>query len=105
MKRAFPALLRCASAALFTAVLLMCSRDALACPSCFGQADGPLVESARTGMWLLLGLTVSLQGAFAAFFLYLRRRARQAREREQALDREWSQIQAGWSAAREGGEA
>jgi hypothetical protein len=90
---------------LLAAVLVACGRDALACPSCFGQADGPLVESARTGMWVLLGLTLSLQGAFAAFFLCLRRRARQARAREQALDREWARLQAGWRTAREGGEA
>ncbi len=88
---------------LLTVALLACARDALACPSCFGQADGPLLDSARTGMWLLLALTACLQGAFAAFFLCLRRRARQARERERSLDREWSELQAGW--AREGGEA
>jgi len=64
---------------------------AFACPSCFSGAEGPLVDAARLGMWLLLGLTVGLQGAFVAFFLYLRGRA--ARAAAEALDEEWSRLQ------------
>jgi hypothetical protein len=70
--------------------------DALACPSCFGQPDSPLAESARVGMWVLLGLTFGLQAALAAFFLHLRRRAALARQRERAVDEEWSRLQADW---------
>jgi hypothetical protein len=62
-----------------------------ACPACFGQADGPLADASRVGMWLLLAVTVSLQGAFVAFFLYLRRQA--ARAAARALDEEWSRLQ------------
>lgn len=61
----------------------------LACPSCFGQAEGPLIDAARLGIWLLLAVTLGLQGAFAVFFLYLRRRAATAHaatdERESRL--------------------
>ena len=64
---------------------------AFACPSCFSQAEGPLVDAARLGMWLLLAVTLGLQGAFVAFFLYLRRQA--ARAAGQALDEEWSRLQ------------
>jgi len=65
--------------AVLTAVaLLVGDRQALACPSCFGQAEGPLIDAARLGVWLLLGVTLGLQGGFAAFFLYLRRRSAQA---------------------------
>ncbi len=63
----------------------------MSCPSCFGQADGPLVDGARAGIWLLLSIVLSLQGAFAAFFLYLRRRA--AKAAVEALDEEWSRLQ------------
>ena len=56
-------------------LLLASGSPALACPSCFGQAEGPLIDAARLGIWLLLAVTLSLQGAFAVFFLYLRRRA------------------------------
>jgi hypothetical protein len=72
-------------------VLLASGGRALACPSCFGQADGPMIDAARLGIWLLLAVTLCLQGGFAAFFLYLRRRA--ARAADQALDEEWARLQ------------
>ena len=71
--------------------LVAAGAPAFACPSCFSGAEGPLVDAARLGMWLLLGLTVGLQGAFLAFFLYLRRHA--ARAAGEALDEEWSRLQ------------
>ncbi len=70
---------------------------AMACPMCFGQADGPMADATRLGLWLLLGVTACLQGAFVAFFLYLRRQARQAADRE--FDQEWSTLQAEWDGA------
>jgi hypothetical protein len=75
-------------------VLLSAETLAFACPSCFSQAQGPLVDAARLGMWLLLAVTLGLQGAFVAFFLYLRRRA--AKAAGQALDKEWSGLQREW---------
>ena len=48
---------------------------ALACSSCYGQAEGPMIDAAQMGTWLLLGVVLSVQVAFAAFFLYLRRQA------------------------------
>jgi hypothetical protein len=47
----------------------------LACSTCYGQADGPMIDAAQLGTWLLLGVVLSVQVAFAAFFLYLRRQA------------------------------
>ena len=79
---------------LATALVCAAARDSWACPSCFGQADGPMADATRVGMWLLLGVTVSLQGGFAAFFLYLRRRA--ARAADGALDAEWTRVQGEW---------
>ncbi len=70
---------------------------AAACPVCFGQADGPMADATRVGLWLLLGVTACLQGAFVAFFLYLRRQARRAADHE--LDQEWSTLQAEWDGA------
>jgi hypothetical protein len=73
------ALRRPAAFALLAATVLLSSAPpALACPSCFGDAQGPLIDAARLGVWLLLAVTLGLQGAFAAFFLYLRRRAASA---------------------------
>jgi heme/copper-type cytochrome/quinol oxidase subunit 2 len=78
---------------LLTLALLMLAgaRQALACPSCYGDAEGPMIDAARLGMWLLLGVTLLVQGSFVAFFIYLRRQARRARH--QALDEEWSRLQ------------
>ncbi len=63
----------------------------LACPSCFGQAEGLMIDAARVGIWLLLAVVLCLQGGFAAFFLVLRRRA--AKAADHALDEEWSRLQ------------
>ena len=63
----------------------------LACPACFGAGEGPMIDAARLGTFLLLGITLAIQGGFVAFFLYLRRQARRAQE--QALDAEWSSLQ------------
>jgi hypothetical protein len=71
-------------------VLLSSSARALACPSCFGDAQGPLIDAARLGIWLLLAVTLCIQGAFAAFFLYLRRRA--ASSAGQPPDPRWSPL-------------
>jgi hypothetical protein len=70
---------------------LMDATPALACPACYGAAEGPMIDAARLGTFLLLGVTLGVQGAFVAFFLYLRRQARRAQD--QALDAEWSTLQ------------
>ena len=64
----------------------------LACASCFSaDVDSPLVDGARSGVWLLLTVTLGVQGAFAAFFIQLWRRARRARDLE--IEAEWSDLQ------------
>jgi hypothetical protein len=50
-----------------------------------------LVDGAKTGVWLLLSVTMGVQGAFAAFFIQLWRRARRARNAE--IEAEWSDLQ------------
>ena len=51
----------------------------LACAACFtGNIDSPLVDGAKSGVWLLLSVTLGVQGAFAAFFIQLWRRAKRA---------------------------
>jgi hypothetical protein len=65
--------------------------DLLACPACFGAEEAPLIDAARLGVLVMLGITVAVQGGFVAFFLYLRRHARRVAEAE--LDSEWSDLQ------------
>jgi hypothetical protein len=57
-----------------------------------------MIDAARLGTFLLLGVTLGVQGAFVAFFLYLRRQARRAQD--QALDAEWSTLQRAHDGAR-----
>jgi hypothetical protein len=66
---------------------------AAACTSCYGAADAgsPMISGARLGVFLLLGITGVMLGAFARFFFYLQKRARQA-ENDQ-ITSEWTQLQ------------
>jgi len=64
----------------------------LACAACFApDVQSPLVDGAKSGVWLLLWVTLGVQGAFAAFFIQLWRRAKRAREAE--IETEWSDLQ------------
>ena len=51
-------------------------QTAEACTTCYGEAQGPMIDAARAGVWLLFGLVGGLQAAFAAFFVHLWRRSR-----------------------------
>jgi hypothetical protein len=46
----------------------------LACAVCFGASDSLQFKSTQIGILVLLGFTVVILGAFAAFFIYLKRR-------------------------------
>lgn len=60
----------------------------LFCPSCFGQAEGPMIDAARLGAWALIGVVFAVQAAFIAFFLHLRKQAQRAE-----LTSEWTRYQ------------
>jgi hypothetical protein len=72
-------------------VLIAGSAPVLACPMCFGAEESSLIEASKLGIVVLLGITLAVQGAFAGFFFYLRKRAKQYAELE--LDTEWSELQ------------
>ena len=63
----------------------------LACTMCFGAEETSMVDGTKLGILVMLGILVAVQGAFVAFFLYLRRHAKRAAEIE--LDAEWSELQ------------
>jgi hypothetical protein len=77
------------------AVVLGGSASVLACPLCFGAQESSLVNGTQLGMLVLLVIILALQGAFAGFFLYLRRRAKRIADLD--LDIEWSELQEGTS--------
>jgi len=74
-------------------VVIAGSTRLLACPMCFGAEESSLIDGAKLGILVMLGITFSVQGAFVGFFLYLRRRAKRIAEVE--LDTEWSELQRG----------
>jgi len=47
-----------------------------ACTVCYGEAEGPMIDAARGGVFVLFGLVALVQIAFIGFFVCLRRRAR-----------------------------
>jgi hypothetical protein len=67
------------------------SSSVFACPVCFGALETPMIDGTRLGILVLLAITLAVQGAFAAFFLYLRRRAKRIADID--LDTEWSELQ------------
>jgi hypothetical protein len=73
------------------AVVIGGSSTAFACPVCFGAEETHLIDGARLGVIVMLGVLFAVQGGFLAFFLYLRKRAKRIAELE--LDAEWSEMQ------------
>ena len=66
--------------AFLTVCWLLSVRPAAACSVCYGQAEGPMIDAARLGVWLLFGLVFAVQAAFVVFFICLRRRAKAYQE-------------------------
>ena len=67
---------------LITLAMAGVPRVALACPVCFGQSDSPMAQATNMGIFVMLGVTVSVLAAFAYFFVYLMRRAKLASDSE-----------------------
>ncbi len=62
--------------AIVVAMVLAAPSVALACPVCFGASDSPLAVATNTGIIAMLGVVAVMLASFAAFFIYLNRRAR-----------------------------
>jgi len=67
------------------------SASVLACPVCFGAQETALVDGTKLGVLVMVIVTLLVQGAFVAFFLYLRNRAK--RNADVELETEWSELQ------------
>jgi hypothetical protein len=72
-------------------VVIFGTTDLLACPMCFGAEETSMIDGTKIGIFVLLAITLSVQGAFAGFFFYLRNRARCLAAKD--LDSEWSKLQ------------
>ena len=73
------------------AILIFGSSSVFACPVCFGAEETSMIDATKFGMLILLAITLAVQGAFVAFFLYLRKRAKLIADAD--LDEEWSELQ------------
>ena len=73
------------------AVLIGGGSSVFACPVCFGAEETSMIDGAKLGVFVLLGITLAVQGGFVGFFLYLRKRAK--RNADVELDAEWSELQ------------
>ena len=73
------------------AVVIGGSSSVFACPVCFGAEETSMIDATKLGILALLGITLSVQGGFVGFFLYLRKRAKRIADID--LDTEWSEIQ------------
>jgi hypothetical protein len=67
--------------------------NVLACAMCFAAEQTSMIDGARLGVAVLLAITVIVQGGFAGFFFYLRKRAKRIAELE--LEEEWAELQRG----------
>jgi hypothetical protein len=63
----------------------------IACTMCFGAQETGIIDGAKIGVLVMLGVLLAVQGGFVAFFLYLRKRAKRIADIE--LDSEWSELQ------------
>jgi hypothetical protein len=75
------------------AVLIVGNASLFACPVCFGAEESSMVDATKLGIVVLLAITLTVQGGFLGFFLYLRKRAKQIAEVD--LETEWSDLQRG----------
>jgi hypothetical protein len=71
---------------LMTIAVLLMPRLALACPVCFGQSDAPLAKAMNFGVFAMLAVVAGVLSAFAAFMVYLNRRAKTAAAIEAAIE-------------------
>jgi hypothetical protein len=80
--RVLAVMTRAMAVAMVVATWMAAPPVARACSVCFGEAEGPMIDGARMGVWMLFGLTLLIQGAFGAFFITLYRRSRGTARRE-----------------------
>ena len=67
------------------ATLLFFATTVSACPVCWGNPDDPMVKSANSGVWVLLGVVAFVQIGLVAMFWSFWRHARQQRRFRESL--------------------
>lgn len=75
----------------FVAALLAGAGDASACPVCYGQAEGKMIDGAKLSVFFMGGLVYSVMGGGVALAFVAARRAR--REQEEGEDAAQTHLQ------------
>ena len=78
-------------ATIFAVMIAAGGTTVWACPVCFGAEETTVISGTKLGVLAMLGVLFAVQGAFVAFFLYLRKHAKENADME--LDSEWSEFQ------------
>ncbi len=72
---------RILAAAVLVALLSLClGPEAHACPSCYGQAEGPVIDGMNNAITAMIGITGFVLTGFIAMFFAIARRARKMSE-------------------------
>jgi hypothetical protein len=58
---------------------MMVSEAVLACPSCYGAADGPMIQGMNMAILTMLGITGVVLAAISSFFVMMWRRVKRLR--------------------------
>ncbi len=88
------ALRRCGRVLTWAVLLVIGSSSPIfACPMCFNAEETSMIDGTKLGVFVMLGILLVVQGAFVAFFLYLRKHAKENADIE--LDMEWLELQRG----------
>ncbi len=62
--------------------LLFLPEVVLACPSCYGAADSPMIDGMNTAIMSMVGIVVFVLSGFVAFFLFMRNRMKKLNEQK-----------------------
>lgn len=57
-------------------VVVAMSSGLTACPSCYGAADGPMIDGMNMAIVAMLGIMGAVLAAISSFFVMMRRRLR-----------------------------
>jgi hypothetical protein len=83
--------LRSSSFGAAAAMMIGGGTSALAAQATQLEGDTSIMDGAMVGILAMLAVTFAMQGAFAGFFFYLRRRAKRMADID--LETEWSEVQ------------
>jgi len=71
---------RRAGITLIAVLMAVLAAPAAACPSCYGQAGGPVIDGMNNAITAMIGITGFVLTGFIAMFFAIARRARRMRD-------------------------